>query len=68
MPGIAVEPRLLNGNLHFARQFRCFTQQFYITNEDLTMKKPNTRKNVMAKNCSSSFFSDFTVLHGQILI
>ena len=26
-----------NDNLHFARQFRCFTRQFLISNKNLTM-------------------------------
>ena len=38
----AVGPDLLHGNLHFARQFRCFLGNFKF---QLTMKNPRIRKN-----------------------
>ena len=44
---IAVEPGLLHSNLNFARQFGCFTRQFSIANDNLTMKKPKTGKTTM---------------------
>ena len=34
----AVEPGCLHGNSHLARQFRCFTRQFYNSNDNFTMK------------------------------
>ena len=36
----AVGSGLLHDNLRFARQFRCFTRQFHISNDNLTVKKP----------------------------
>ena len=41
---IAVGPGLLHDNLHFARQFCCFTWQFSNSSDNLTLKKPETGK------------------------
>ena len=39
--------RTLHGNLHFARQFRCFARQLSFSNENFTMKKSKTSKTKM---------------------
>ena len=40
-----VESGFSHGNLHIARQFRYSTQQFEMSNDNLTMAEPNTKKN-----------------------
>ena len=39
-----VESGFSHGNLHIARQFRYFAQQFEMSNDNLTMAEPNTKK------------------------